>query len=126
VLAALGGRREAEPAETGVPAGVHEHEADEDGGEQNLDDREDAEHGPQASSSAPHDPWYGARRVQADERIRKLIVLGDNRLAQGLPAKARESYAEALELAREAEIDGSLDALIELRLADLDARDSTG
>jgi hypothetical protein len=64
--------------------------------------------------------------VQADERIRKLIVLGDNRLAQGLLAKARESYAEALELAREAGIDGSLGALIELRLADLDARDSTG
>ena len=64
--------------------------------------------------------------MEAEERIRKLIVLGDNRLAQGLPAKARESYAEALDLARETGIDGSLGALIELRLADLDAQDSTG
>lgn len=62
--------------------------------------------------------------MQAEERIRKLIVLGDNRLEQGLPGKARETYAEALELAREAGIDGSVGALIELRLADLDARDS--
>jgi hypothetical protein len=64
--------------------------------------------------------------MQAEERIRKLIVLGDNQLDQGLPGKARESYAEALELTREAGIDGSLGALIELRLADLDARDSSG
>jgi hypothetical protein len=64
--------------------------------------------------------------MQAEERIRKLIVLGDNRLAQGLPAKARESYVEALDLARETGIDGSLGALIELRLADLDAQDSKG
>jgi len=63
--------------------------------------------------------------MQAEERIRKLIVLGDNRLAQGLPAKARESYVEALELAREEGVDGALGALIELRLADLDAQDST-
>ena len=40
--------------------------------------------------------------MEADERIRKLIVLGDNRLKQGLPGKAKETYAEALELAREA------------------------
>ena len=64
--------------------------------------------------------------MQAQERIRKLIMLGDNRMQQGLPAKARESYAEALELARAEGIDGSLGALIELRLADLDAQDSSG
>jgi hypothetical protein len=64
--------------------------------------------------------------VQAEERIRKLIALGDNRSKQGLPGKARESYAAALELAREAGIDGSLGALIELRLADLDAQDPSG
>jgi hypothetical protein len=64
--------------------------------------------------------------MQAQERIRKLIVLGDNRIEQGLPGKARESYAEALELAREEGIDGSLGALIQLRLADLDAQDSGG
>lgn len=71
-------------------------------------------------------PCYGAARMQAEERIRKLIVLGDNRLAQGLPAKARESYAEALELVRREGIDGALGALIELRLAGLDAQDSPG
>ena len=64
--------------------------------------------------------------MQAEERIRKLIVLGDNRVAQGLPGKARESYAEALELVRREGIDGALGALIELRLADLDAQNSTG
>jgi hypothetical protein len=64
--------------------------------------------------------------MQADERIRKLIVLGDNRLKQGLPGKAKETYAEALELAREAGLDKTVGPLIELRLADLTARDSTG
>jgi hypothetical protein len=64
--------------------------------------------------------------VQAEERIRKLIVLGDNRRKQGLPGKARETYVEALELAREAGIGGSLGALIELRLEDLDAQSPTG
>lgn len=64
--------------------------------------------------------------MPAEERIRKLILLGDNQLRQGLPAKARESYQEALELAREEGVDGSLGSLIELRLADLDAQDSAG
>ncbi len=64
--------------------------------------------------------------MEAQERIRKLIVLGDNRAQQGLPGKARESYAEALELAREEGIDGSLGTLIQLRLADLDAQNPTG
>jgi hypothetical protein len=63
--------------------------------------------------------------MPAEERIRKLILLGDNRVKQGLPGKARESYLEALELAREAGVDGSLGSLIQLRLADLDAQDST-
>ena len=62
--------------------------------------------------------------MPAEERIRKLILLGDNRLRQGLPAKARESYQEALELVREAGVDRALGSLIELRLADLDAQDS--
>ena len=64
--------------------------------------------------------------MQAEERIRKLIALGDSRSKQGLTGKARESYAEALELAHKVGTDGSLGKLIELRLADLDARDSTG
>jgi hypothetical protein len=50
MLAALRGGREAHPAETGVPPGVHEDEPDEAGGEQNLDDGEHSEHVDQASS----------------------------------------------------------------------------
>jgi hypothetical protein len=52
VLAALGGRRETEAAEAGVAARMHEHEADEGGGEQNLDDCEEPEHESQASRSS--------------------------------------------------------------------------
>ena len=64
--------------------------------------------------------------MEADERIRKLIVLGDNRLKQGLPAKAKETYAEALELARQAGLDRTVGPVIELRLADLSASEQTG
>jgi hypothetical protein len=54
------------------------------------------------------------------ERIHKAIVTGDNRLKQGAgEAKARESYEQALELAREAGLEESIRPLIELRLADL-------
>jgi hypothetical protein len=62
----------------------------------------------------------------ARERIQKLLVTGDNRLKQGVaPAKARESYEQALALAREAGLEESVRPLVELRLADLDrlARD---
>jgi hypothetical protein len=55
------------------------------------------------------------------ERIQKLLVTGDNRLKQGVdPAKARESYERALELAREAGLEESVRPLVELRLADLE------
>ena len=55
------------------------------------------------------------------ERIQKLLVTGDNRLKQGVdPAKARESYERALELAREAGLEESIRPLVELRLADLE------
>lgn len=62
--------------------------------------------------------------MEAEERIRKLVVLGDSRVKQGLPAKARETYAEALELARGTELEKTLGSLIEQRLADLDASDA--
>jgi predicted negative regulator of RcsB-dependent stress response len=62
--------------------------------------------------------------VDADEaraRIQKLLVTGDNRLKQGVsPAKARESYEQALAVAREAGIEEAVRPLVELRLADLD------
>jgi hypothetical protein len=55
------------------------------------------------------------------ERIQKLIVTGDNRLKQGVaPEKARETFEQALELAREAGLEESVRPLIELRLADLE------
>ena len=54
------------------------------------------------------------------EQIRKLLVTGDNRLKQGVdPAKARESWEQALALAREAGLEEQIGPLVELRLADL-------
>ncbi|MFL5941698.1 MAG: hypothetical protein ACJ75L_00340 [Gaiellaceae bacterium] len=55
------------------------------------------------------------------ERIQKLLVTGDNRLKQGVdPAKARESWEQALELAREAGLEERIRPLVEVRLADLE------
>ena len=57
----------------------------------------------------------------ARERIQKLLVTGDNRLKQGVdPAKVRQSYEQALEVAREAGLEDSIRPLVELRLADLE------
>ena len=54
------------------------------------------------------------------ERIQKLLVTGDN-LKQGVdPAKARESWEQALALAREAGLEQRIRPLVEVRLADLD------
>jgi hypothetical protein len=62
---------------------------------------------------------------EARARIQKLLVTGDNRLKQGVdPAKARQSYEQALEAAREAGLEESVRPLVELRLADLDAWDA--
>jgi hypothetical protein len=55
------------------------------------------------------------------ERIQKLLVTGDNRLKQGVaPAKARESWEQALALAREAGLEERIRPLVEIRLADLE------
>jgi hypothetical protein len=55
------------------------------------------------------------------ERIQKLLVTGDNRLKQGVdPAKARESWEQALALAREAGIEDAIRPLVEVRIADLE------
>jgi hypothetical protein len=57
----------------------------------------------------------------ARTRIQKLLVTGDNRLKQGVdPAKVRESYEEALAVAREAGLEDAVRPLVELRLADLE------
>ncbi|HEV3407476.1 MAG TPA: hypothetical protein VG079_02210 [Gaiellaceae bacterium] len=61
--------------------------------------------------------------MEPRERIRKLLVLGDNRLKQGdaaLLVKARESYEEALALARTAGLESQVAPLVELRLAEID------
>lgn len=58
---------------------------------------------------------------EARERIQKLLVTGDNRLKQGVaPEKARESYEQALAVAREAGLEESVLPLVEIRLADLE------
>ena len=64
----------------------------------------------------------------AHEQIQKLIVTGDNRLKQGVSLeKARQSFEQALEVAREAGLEERVRPLIELRLADLErlAREPT-
>jgi hypothetical protein len=72
---------------------------------------------------------YG-RFVKGDdarERIQKLLVTGDNRLKQGVdPARVRESFEQALAVARDAGLEESIRPLVELRLADLErlARES--
>ena len=59
------------------------------------------------------------------ERIQKLLVTGDNRLKQGVdPAKARESWEQALDLAREAGIEETVRPLVEVRLGDLERPDA--
>ena len=65
--------------------------------------------------------------ADARERIQKLLVTGDNRLKQGVSAaKARQSYEQALAVARDAGLEESVRPLVELRLADLErlARES--
>ncbi len=58
---------------------------------------------------------------EARERIQKLLVTGDNRLKQGAgAAKARQSYEQALALAREAGMEERVRPLVEIRLADLE------
>ena len=54
------------------------------------------------------------------ERIQHLLVTGDNRLKQGVdPAKARESWEQALALARDAGLEEKIRPLVELRVAGL-------
>ena len=61
----------------------------------------------------------------ARARIQRLLVTGDNRLKQGVdPEKVRESYEQALAAAREAGLEDAVGPLVEIRLADLDARES--
>ena len=57
----------------------------------------------------------------AREKIQKLLVTGDNRLKQGAGSqKARESWEQALAVAREAGLEDRIRPLVEVRLADLE------
>ena len=58
---------------------------------------------------------------EARARIQRLLVTGDNRLKQGVaPEKVRESYEQALAVAREAGLEDAVRPLVEVRLGDLD------
>jgi len=58
----------------------------------------------------------------ARAKIQRLLVTGDNRLKHGVaPEKVRESYEQALAVAREAGLEEAVRPLVEVRLADLDA-----
>ena len=74
-------------------------------------------------------PCY-ARSVAQDEareRIQKLLVTGDNRLKQGAGAeKARESWEQALAVAREAGLEERVRPLVEVRLAGLEGSPPPG
>ena len=60
---------------------------------------------------------------EARARIQKLLVTGDNRLKQGVdPEKVRESWEQALAVAREAGLEETVRPLVEVRLADLPPR----
>ena len=57
----------------------------------------------------------------ARARIQHLLVTGDNRLKQGVSVeKVRESYEQALAVAREAGLEQSVRPLVEVRLRDLE------
>ena len=61
--------------------------------------------------------------MEARERIRKLLVLGDNRLKQGderILEKARAAYEEALALARESGLEAQVEPLVRLRLEEVE------
>jgi hypothetical protein len=56
----------------------------------------------------------------ARTKIQRLLVMGDNRLKQGVDlATARKSYERALAVARQAGIEDSVRPLVEIRLAEL-------
>jgi hypothetical protein len=57
----------------------------------------------------------------ARQKIHDLLLTGDNRLKQGVSAeKVRQSYEQALAVARESGLEESVRPLIEIRLRDLE------
>ena len=71
--------------------------------------------------ATPLYPQPVAAGDEARAKIQRLLVTGDNRLKQGVaPEKARESYEQALAVAREAGLEEAVRPLVEIRLADLE------
>jgi hypothetical protein len=65
--------------------------------------------------------------AEARQKIHDFLLTGDNRLKQGVSAdKIRQSYEQALAVAREHGLEESVRPLVEVRLAGLDelARES--
>ena len=59
--------------------------------------------------------------TEAREKIHNLLLTGDNRLKQGVSAeRIRQSYEEALAIAREHGLEESVGPLVEIRLNDLE------
>ncbi len=59
--------------------------------------------------------------ASARARIHDLLITGDNRLKQGVAAaKVRETWDQALAIAREAGLEEAVAPLVEIRLADLE------
>lgn len=59
--------------------------------------------------------------TEARQKIHDLLLTGDNRLKQGVSAeKIRQSYEQALAVAREHGLEESIRPLVEIRLNDLE------
>src|SRR4051794_36115038 len=72
-----------------------------------------------ARASLVHDSHMDA--AEARQKVHDLLLTGDNRLKQGVSAeKIRQSYEQALAVAREHGLEESVRPLIEIRLADLE------
>ncbi|HEV2593484.1 MAG TPA: hypothetical protein VGU02_16495 [Gaiellaceae bacterium] len=57
----------------------------------------------------------------ARAKIHDLLITGDNRLKQGVAAhKIKETWVQALEIAREHGLEAGVQPLVEIRLADLE------
>jgi hypothetical protein len=69
-------------------------------------------------------PVTKVSRIDTDgarQKVHDLLLTGDNRLKQGVSAeKVRQSYEQALEVAREHGLEESVRPLVEIRLADLE------
>jgi hypothetical protein len=60
----------------------------------------------------------------ARQKIHDFLLTGDNRLKQGVsPEKIRQSYEQALQVARENGLEEAVRPLVEVRLAGLDELD---